>query len=741
MPIAFVNKGTWAAGTTSVAPGIPASMQAGDLMILHVHTPNQAVTTPSGWTQLTNSPVSTGTANAAGGTRLSAYYRFWQSGDAAPTVAVTGGTVTTAIIVGYRGVDTTTPIDATPVATTLATANATLTMTGVTTTTADACVVWSVARDQDLNSTTAVTAFTNADLTGITEVHDQVVNTGVGGGIWTGHGFKATAGATGNTTITQTSSIAVGLTIALRAIPPPVEVALTNVVSTTAVGSVSKDTSIAPSGVQATTEVGTATGAVFQIANLTGVNATAGVGSIAQSLTVALTGVPATGSVGSVTEITSLGLTGLPATGQVGSLKGATSIAISGLQATGQVGSLTETISLGITGNAAASQIGSVAEDTSIGLTGLQASGQVGTIIGFGPVVATNEVLGAELLYYELVFEDPGVVTVAAALGGVSAAASVGNVAESVSVSLSGTFASGQAGAASVGPRSFVLNGVQSTSAAGSVSEQTSVGLIGASSTGQVGAVAVPRAFGLSGAQVSSAVGSIAGQTSVSLTGTPASGAVGGVSVAPRSFGLSGVQGQGQLGAITEVVTVGLSGVQANANQGNETPNTQRALTGVQSSGQLGTVTPFIFNGVLLSGEQATGSTGTVRPSVSRSLTGVSATGQTGTIRAQRDVVISGGQLVVSVGDLARTTQVSLAAVQALAFAALVDGRVTLPSDYVVVFPRPDAPVLDSELLRLVSLPAVQVAYVPAYDNRSFVPAFFNTVVVPPEPEDAVEAL
>ena len=220
MAITFVNKGTWAAGTTSISPGIPASMAAGDLMILQVHTCNQAVTTPSGWTQATTSPVSTGTANAAGGTRISVYYRWWQSGDAAPTVAVTGGTVTNGIIVGYRGVDTTTPFDGvTPVATTLATASTTLTMTGLTTTTNNALIHWAIARDQDLSSTTAVTAFTNANLTGITETHDQVVNTGVGGGIWTGRGFKTTAGATGNLTITQTSSIAVGITFALRAAP------------------------------------------------------------------------------------------------------------------------------------------------------------------------------------------------------------------------------------------------------------------------------------------------------------------------------------------------------------------------------------------------------------------------------------------------------------------------------------------------------------------------------------------
>ena len=217
MAIAFVAAGTWTAGTTSIAPPLPSGMQAGDLMLLAIHTCNQAVSAITGWTQATTSPVSTGTANAAGGTRITVYYRWWQSGDGAPTVAVTGGTVTNARIFGYRGVDPTTPFDGvTPVATTLATANATLTLTGLTTATPNAMLFFAVARDQDLNATTAVTAFTNANLTGIAERNDQVVNTGVGGGLWVGEGFKDTAGATGNLTITQTSSIAVGITFALR---------------------------------------------------------------------------------------------------------------------------------------------------------------------------------------------------------------------------------------------------------------------------------------------------------------------------------------------------------------------------------------------------------------------------------------------------------------------------------------------------------------------------------------------
>lgn len=216
----FVAKGAWAAGTTSFSPGIPAGMAAGDFMILDVHTCNQAVTTPSGWTIVTGSPISTGTANTAGGTRLTQYYRWWQSGDAAPSVAVTGGTVSNGIISGYRNVDPTTPFDATPTSNIVTPASTTLTWAAITTATAGARIHLAAARDQDLNNTAAVASYTNANLTGLTEIHDQVVNTGVGGGIANAYGSKATASSTGTTTATQTSSIACCMTIALRPKPP-----------------------------------------------------------------------------------------------------------------------------------------------------------------------------------------------------------------------------------------------------------------------------------------------------------------------------------------------------------------------------------------------------------------------------------------------------------------------------------------------------------------------------------------
>lgn len=217
MAISFVAAGTFASGTTTAAPGLPAGVAAGDLLILAVETANVAVATPAGWNVATSSPVSTGPANTAGGIRLSVFWRFFQTGDTAPSVSATGADHTTARIHAFRGVDSATPFDGVTPTTSTAAASTTLTMPGLTTVTANAWVVHLVGRDEDNGSTNGVTgAPTNAGLTGLAERTDQVVNAGSGGGLFVATGLRATPGATGNTTATQVSSAFVALTLALR---------------------------------------------------------------------------------------------------------------------------------------------------------------------------------------------------------------------------------------------------------------------------------------------------------------------------------------------------------------------------------------------------------------------------------------------------------------------------------------------------------------------------------------------
>ncbi len=215
MAISFVNKSAFASGTAGLTVGAVASVQADDLILLFAESANENIATPTGFTQVTNSPVSTGTAAAIGGVRLAVFYQ-WATGADTTTTVADSGNHTTAIKMAFRGVDTTTPFDATPVSGIKATASTTATFPGITTTTANAWIVHASGLDLDAASTATTGAATNANLTDITERHDQTISGGVGGGLVVITGTKATAGATGNTTATVTSTIQVYLTMALR---------------------------------------------------------------------------------------------------------------------------------------------------------------------------------------------------------------------------------------------------------------------------------------------------------------------------------------------------------------------------------------------------------------------------------------------------------------------------------------------------------------------------------------------
>src|SRR5215218_679119 len=213
----FVNVGTSASALNAISPGIPASIANNDILLLFVESANEAVTAPTGYTQFTNSPQSTGTAGAAGGVRLSVFWKRTTGSESAPTVADTGDHQF-AQIMAVRGCKSSgNPFSITPAGGVTTPASTTISATGVTTTAADSFIVIAAARDVDVASTTGVTAVSNASLGSLTERIDQTVTVGQGGGLYVATGTKATAGATGTTTITQTSSIAAWMTIALDA--------------------------------------------------------------------------------------------------------------------------------------------------------------------------------------------------------------------------------------------------------------------------------------------------------------------------------------------------------------------------------------------------------------------------------------------------------------------------------------------------------------------------------------------
>lgn len=219
MAVAFRSKGAWCAGTTSVSFTMPTTHAVGDLLLMFIHTCNNAITTApgNGWALLSPSPVSTGTANTALGVRLTVYWKIAaSSSEAAQTVGVTSGTATNGLTAAFSGVDTTTPFDVTPTSGVQATSVANFTCPTITTATDGAMVVNAVALDNDTNSSAIVTAQTNASLVSMTQGHGQTVTTGTGGGVWFGYGIDTTAGSVNGTAGTVAAAARAMLTIALR---------------------------------------------------------------------------------------------------------------------------------------------------------------------------------------------------------------------------------------------------------------------------------------------------------------------------------------------------------------------------------------------------------------------------------------------------------------------------------------------------------------------------------------------
>jgi hypothetical protein len=217
----YIAKSAFASGTAALAAvGAVAGVVAGDLILLFVESENQAVpSTPTGgaggtWVEVTGSPQGTGSAGAVGATRLTVYYQIATGADATTSVADTGDH-NCAIKVCIRGADTTTPFDATSGGV-QASAATTLNMPDVTTSVADCLIVYGIALDIDGASTARMDTLTNANLTSLTERHDQTVATADGGGIGVITGVKATAGAVGTTTVAVTSTIATYLTMAIK---------------------------------------------------------------------------------------------------------------------------------------------------------------------------------------------------------------------------------------------------------------------------------------------------------------------------------------------------------------------------------------------------------------------------------------------------------------------------------------------------------------------------------------------
>jgi fibronectin-binding autotransporter adhesin len=280
MAITYVGKSSsMASGTGDISVGVPSGVQSGDLLLLLVHSCNQSITTPSGWTQITNSPQGTGSAGAAGGVRLGVYTKYAGSSESSVTVTDTGS-MTAGIMVAVRGADIDTTAGRVD-----ASATTSMSWSSLTTGAANCLVLLCTALDRDGNGTAEVGAITNANLASITERHDQTVSSGAGGGLHFATATKAGAGSIGSSTATGANSTTHAyLTISLK--PAPVVGAAT----IAGTGTIDAASTIIRSAAASIAGAGSITAAAVRIrsaaATLSGSGAVVGAGIVLSPATV-----------------------------------------------------------------------------------------------------------------------------------------------------------------------------------------------------------------------------------------------------------------------------------------------------------------------------------------------------------------------------------------------------------------------------------------------------------------------
>ena len=193
-----VNVGAVAAGTTTATPAFPASITANDILLTVCESVGgQNFTTPGSWAHIPGSPVVQST-----NTQLSVIWRRYDGVFTAPALTGTVDHILSRMI-AIRGCPTTgNPWNAVT-ASVEALSDTTAAWPGTTTTLPDTLVLEIITSDADPGgaTTSEINAVTNGSYTSITERIDNGDTTGNGGIIGVVSGIKATAGATGSSTM------------------------------------------------------------------------------------------------------------------------------------------------------------------------------------------------------------------------------------------------------------------------------------------------------------------------------------------------------------------------------------------------------------------------------------------------------------------------------------------------------------------------------------------------------------
>ena len=218
--IQFIGVGTFAAANgASINLTMPANLKINDLLMLVIHTANEAITIPTGWTEVGNQAnQAIGTATNQLATRLAVCYKWAAATNATVTVNAVGN-ILSGQSIAFRFVNKNNPFIATASGTQASSAN-NPTLNGITTTCPNALIFFAMAVGRDSTSTN-FTGFTNANLNTITERMDNTSANGTGGGVAAWTAYAALTGAIGNSTATKSgwTDSTTHLTIGLRPKP------------------------------------------------------------------------------------------------------------------------------------------------------------------------------------------------------------------------------------------------------------------------------------------------------------------------------------------------------------------------------------------------------------------------------------------------------------------------------------------------------------------------------------------
>ncbi|HBR19224.1 MAG TPA: hypothetical protein DD726_03290, partial [Phycisphaerales bacterium] len=211
----FVAAGSVASGTGTITPAFPAGIATGDILLLFLETSNQAISISNQnggtWTAVANSPQGTGTAAGTTGARLTAFWSRYNGTQGAPTTSDSGDHQLGRMIAIRGAVSSGNPWDVTAGGVE-AVSDTSGSIPGATTTVGNTLVVTAIATSlPDASSTAKFSAWTNANLTSVTERIDNSVTAGNGGGLAVATGIRATTGAYGNTAVTLVNAAYKGM--------------------------------------------------------------------------------------------------------------------------------------------------------------------------------------------------------------------------------------------------------------------------------------------------------------------------------------------------------------------------------------------------------------------------------------------------------------------------------------------------------------------------------------------------